>query len=653
MSRVSVLLSITLLLVISAAALVYMASDADDSAPIDDGPIIILPQDIYPDADVIITANDRGYTLVTFKAYGNYEVTEDHPSIWFTETYRYNQDLTVRNISDVNGSLKIVFDGAIVKKLTLLVADSRKSLNAGIDLDFTMYSGKIQVLNVLSVSNSAEQYLPASYDAVSMPIRSANIHLMSGTMDLYNPTSDLVSISDYTLTLDYKMSVNRLFTTGENGKYSNVLVRVFGASIGYMSNIASKIGNLEYEILSGSIDYFAIGANSEHNSSRILSSMATSYVSGDVQVYIGSETKFTQCIIGAGILNTPHILCNGEVIANDIIHMVLIDAPGTIIYNDLAFLTERRNTAYHFYDYKIGQMPYPTSIMDYFKYNNSSEHVYSDKGIWRSMSSSVLPVGAVFSINTMFTISQESVFTISNGATMYNSDDFIINGTLNIDGTLVNNSFIQSRPGCVINGEPIGVGSVADYVYYSEPTSNIDVMSQTTAIVVAQNTQYPIERISANLYDDNRSVTIAIDGSQRIFADQISISLVEVGSSGDFVDSYRLEIKGIDRNLLGLCTVDVTLPVNQNECTAVYVYNPNTLKYDLIATAEYESSVTFDAGSKNHFYLYTYTTDRPELPDYSPIVINTEIKPIDYWLFAAILAVLAVTVYALITMRRP
>jgi hypothetical protein len=114
-----------------------------------------------------------------------------------------------------------------------------------------------------------------------------------------------------------------------------------------------------------------------------------------------------------------------------------------------------------------------------------------------------------------------------------------------------------------------------------------------------------------------------------------------------------LEIKGIDRNLLGLCTVDVTLPVNQNECTAVYVYNPNTLKYDLIATAEYESSVTFDAGSKNHFYLYTYTTDRPELPDYSPIVINTEIKPIDYWLFAAILAVLAVTVYALITMRRP
>ncbi len=652
MSRVSVLVSIALLLVLSAAAVVLVTSDADDKVPIDDGPKVVLPQDIYPDADVIITANDKGYTLVTFKAYGKYHVTDDHPSIWFTETYRHSQDLTVRSISDVNGSLKVVFDGATVKKLTLLTADSKKSLNAGIDIDFTMYSGKIQVLSILSVSNSAEQYLPASYDAVSMPIRAANIHLMSGTIDLYNPTSDLVSISDYTLILDYRMSVNRLFTTGENGKYSNVLVRVFGASIGYMSNISSKIGSLEYEILSGSIDYFAIGANSEHNSSRILSSMATSYVSGDVKVYIGSETRFVQCIMGGGILNIPRILCNGEVISNDIIHMVLIDAPGTAIYNDLAFLTERRNTAYHFYDYKIGQMPYPTSIMDYFKYNSSSEHVYSDKGIWGSMSSSVLPVGAVFSINTMFTISPEATFTISDGATMYNSDDFIINGSLYIEGTLVNNSFIQSRPGCTIVGDPIGVGSIADYVYYSEPTSKIDVMSQTTAIVVAQNTQYPIERISANLYDDNRSVSIAIDGSQRIFADQISISLVEVGSSGDFVDSYRLEIKGIDRNLLGLCTVDITLPVNQSECTAVYVYNPNTLKYDLLATAEYEPFVTFDAGSENHFYMYTYTTDRPELPDYSTIVINTEIKAIDYWLFAAILAVLAVTVYALITMRR-
>ena len=648
----TVLAAMAILLAVSAVATSVSMQQADPAAA-DEGPIIILPQDTYPDADVIITADDRGYTLVTFKAYGDYVVTEEHPSIWFTETYRPNLDLTVRNMSEAPGTMKIVFDGATVKRLTLLNVDYRQGLNAGMDLSFTMYGGTIQTLSVLTVSKDVKGYLPSSYDSAPMPLRSAAINLISGKIDLINPMTDMVSISDYSLTMEYRMTVNRVFTTGENGRYSKVYVAMHGATIGYMANIASKIGNLEYEILSGSIDYFAIGANSEHNSSRNLSSMATSYVSGDVSVHIGEETEFTQCIIGAGILNIPHVLCNGEVITDDVVHMVVIDAPGTTINNDMAFLSERRNTAYHFYDYKIGQMPYPTVIMDYFKYNNKSERVYSESGVWTSMSSTVLPVGSVFSINADYYITSDATFTVSKGATMYNSDDFIICGTLTIDGTLVNNSFIQSRPGSTITGNTSGVGAIADYVYYSEPTSNIDVISHTAAIVVAQNTQYPIEKISASLFEDTISVTIAIGGTQRIFSDQISISLQDIGPSGDFVDSYRLEIKGIDRTLLGLCTVDVKLPVNPNECTAVYVYNSETQKYDLLATAEYESSITFDAGSDNQFFMYTYTTDRPVLPDYSPIAINAEIKPIDYWLFAAIIAVLAVTVYALVTMRRP
>lgn len=620
------------------------------SASADDDPVVLLPQDYYPDADVIITQGDRGVTIVTFKAYGSY-LTDDSSTRWLTEIYRGNTDLVLRDLSTVQGTFKVVFDGANVKRLTIFNVDSKQALNSGVVLDFKMYGGKISSFSLLSVSKSVTKYLATSYDVMPSPIRSVTLDLKAGSIDLINPTSVMVAISSYEITLDRGMTVNRLYTTGENGKYSSVKVKVYGASIGYMANIASKIGYLEYVINSGHIDYLCLGANTEHTSRRTLSTMATSYVSGDVSVQISNSAKVDSCIMGGGILNIPRVLCNGEIVSSEVIHMILIDAPNVTVYNDTAFLNERHTQAYHFNDYVIGQSPYPESLMDTFNYGKSYRSVYADDGLWGPISSATLPAGGVFSINTKFLIQAEGTFLVSKGSSMINSNDVIVSGTLDVQGRLLNNSIIQSRPGSTVNGDIDGIGFVTDYIYYSTPVSVIDVMSQTTSVVIEQSSIYPVESIFVQMPDD-LFVDITISGSQRIFADQVMITLICTGAAGDFFDSYRLEIKGIDKLTLSLCKVDVKVPVDGEGCTAVYVYNTATGKYDIRGMAEYEDTLKFDAGIDSMFYLREYVAEGSDQPVETPTVPVTEISEIEYWFIAAIISVIAAAVYVIVTMRR-
>ena len=113
---------------------------------------------------------------------------------------------------------------------------------------------------------------------------------------------------------------------------------------------------------------------------------------------------------------------------------------------------------------------------------------------------------------------------------------------------------------------------------------------------------------------------------------------------------YRLDIKGIDRNTLSNSTVEVYMNVDDDVCNAIYVQNPESGEYEIIATAEYTSQIKIPAGTHQTFYLYNYTTERPVLADDD--VDEKNMTSFDYVLIAAIVAVLAVTVYALFTMKR-
>jgi len=608
-----------------------------------------LPQEIYPDADIIITADAKGYTLITFKAYGEYQVTKEHPSEWFTKTITSSDVSYLRNMSEASEDMEIVFDGATVRKLTLFNLDTKNSLNSAIDVHFTMVSGSITNLSLYTASSQVKQYLPSTYDIMSSAIHSATLDLQSGLINQLDPTDLMLSITKYTINLESEMTVDRLYTTGENGRYSNVSVTVNGATIGYMTNLASKIGNLDYNIRFGSIDYLCLGSNTEHMSARKLADMPTCQVTGDLNVYIGSSTVLGKCILGAGILNIPQILSTGEIVKDPVVHMISIDARGFTISSDSAFITERRTSAYSLYNYEVGKNPHTYTLMTSFYNDGESMQVYSDTGVWNSISGNVLTTGSVLSINCNFVIQSDGEFIIEEGATLYNSDNLVVSGILDIEGHMVNNSVIQSRSGSTVIGSYTGIGVLADYVHYSTPAASLNVMSQSTAAVIDLDQMYPIESISAYLSNDRRSVTITIEGSQRIYGDQFMIALVESEPPEAFDSSYRLDIKGIDKDVLGICTVEVTLATDPEVCTAVYVYDPLTMEYIALANSEYESEISFIAGTYNTFYLYNYTTDRPELPD--PI-INTEMKAIDYYLIAAIIAVLAVTSYLLVTMKR-
>ena len=646
----------TLALILLASVLMafvfsVFAAETDSASVRPDEPQV-LPQDVYPDADMIISIDSKNNTLVTFKAYGDYVVTKDHPSEWFTVTYPENKDVKLRLMSTVDKDMYIVYEKATVKKLTLFEVDTKAALSAAINVRFYMVSGSIQTLSLVSIADPIKRYVGTSYDVMSSPVKNAVFDLEGGEINLYNPTSAMVSITNYVLNVSPGMTINRLFTTGENGKYSNVDVYINGPQIGYMSNIESKIGTLNYNIQSGTIEYLCIGANSEHYPTRNLANMSTSHVTGDVTIHIGSSVQVNKCIIGAGILNNPNILCNGQLLTSPIIHIVQIDAPGITVYNDTAFLTERRNQAYHFdANYRIGTSPPAYPIAETFIYKNEIMPVYGPGGVWDSMSSCTIPVGGILSLNTSFFIQSNGEFFVSKGATVYNMDDMILCGLLINEGTMVNNSVIQCRSGSDIEGKIGGTGILADYIRYSTPTSAVNVMSQKMAVVVDQGELYPVESIYAILNDSRSSVSITVGEHTRIFVNEFMIALSEREPEKDFDGMYRLEIKGINQDVLGVSTVSVTLPTDSSVCTAVYALDSSSGEYVLLGTSLYEQDVKFNAQNYNKFYLLKYTDDRPDPPSPSDQDVSV-ITSFDYILIAAIIAVLAVTAYSLFTMKR-
>ena len=632
------------LLVLLAFAVVSVSLDSAPSPPPE-------PWETYPDADIILTSDDKGYSKITFKAYGPYEVTEEHPSEWFEESFSPNTDLVLRDISQAGNSLKIVFDGANVKGLTLLRADTRPSMIAGMSMEFVMVSGSIRSLSMITVSDDMRDQLGTSYEVMSTPIRNASLDLRGGSIDQVNPTAIMLSVTNFNLKIGQGMSIDRLLTTGDNGKYSNVRVEMRGGHVGYMSNVASRIGSLSYDIRSGTIDYFCIGANTEHNTGMNLANMSTSMVTGDVEVNISSDANVANCIMGAGILNMPRVLCNGDTVSESYIHQIQINAPNTDVYNDSAFLADQRSYAYHFDNYRIGISPYYNPLLDKITTKPSIISAYGEKGIWKSKSYGELGVGDVLSLSTNFIVEADGMFTVSKGGTLYNADDFILKGNLYAYGQMINNSIIQCRMGSAIDGEIEGIGVLADYVRFDSAMPSLNVISQRSAIVLEQSKPNPVESMSAMFLENDCAIEVSIQGSQRIYCTEVMLSIEEREPPKDYEAMYRLDIKGIDMDLLWLCTVDVTVPTDSNVCTALCVFNEKNNKYELVATAEYEPELRFTAGSYNEFYIYTYMTERPEPPQ-PPIVINTDISDIDYYLIAAIIGVLAVTVYALVTMKR-
>ncbi len=599
-------------------------------------------------ADVIVTADDSGGALVT-----SIFITSGRSG---TNTAKYSSydDVKLINASLIKSEVKVVYDGATLSSLSMINVDKKESLNSSIRISFVMYSGNVDRLSVVYIPSDIKRDISDSYDSMPALVNTANIDLIGGHILVMNPSSDKVTFTNYNLDLGRNLSVDRLFTSGENGKFSNVIVRLNGAHVGYMTNIASKIGNLTYFIESGTIDYLCIGANSEHYRSSNLARMPTSYVSGDVKLKVSELSTVKNCIMGGGILTIPNRLCN-DTVPESVVHSVTIDAPSITIQNSTAFLTENMNNAYQLSNYRIGNNVYSSSLMKTFQYRNVSVPIYSENGIWDSPTSTTMGTGNILSLNTRFVILKESVFTVSEGARVSNASDIMVSGQLTVQGEVLNNSVIQCIPETVIEGEVDGIGFIADTVQYSSVTSTINVMSTKTAVVIELPTKsgtddVSIQSISAIFSDDRRSVVITAEEDSPIYGSRFIISLDEIPAGEEFNKAYRLDIRGIDDKVLSAGSIEVTLPADIDMCTAVYYYDIITNQYNLIESVDWKQEVIFEASNGDSLYVSFYEGDRPNPnPKPSP---EESITNLDYLLISAIIAVLCVTVYALVTMKR-
>lgn len=604
-------------------------------------------QEVYPAADIVITSDQDGATVIIRKTTAS-ESTDE----WTSETIPSMSEIDLCYLSEVKGGLNVVYEGGDVKRLTFFYVDSAQSLNSAIDLDFRMLGGSIQTLTFFNISKVIAPSLSKTYDGAQTPIRNATITLESGFIDLYNPTSDIISISDYRVYLGNGMTVNKFHTTGENGRYPNVAISMNGATVGYMANVSSKIGSLRYDILSGSVDYLCIGADSERSSTiaAVMSyeQLSTSYATGEVSLHVLPAAKIGSCIMGAGILSMPHLLCNGEVVTEQITHKVVIDASKVTVVNDTAFLTDTRTSAYHFNYYKVGSNPFSSNILQKVRMNNTNIKVYSESGIWDSISSCVIPVGAILSLDADFIIESDGSMALMKGSTVYNSGNIIVKGTLDIGGNLINNNLIQCWNGSVIIGVPEGVGTVADYVVCPEGATHLLIESDRVAVILVMDYVKDLESIEVDLEYEG-IVSIYLDSFEGM-AGTLYVSLIKKGPYRTFNESIELDVRGLEKYSLSPI-IGISIPTDSEVCTAAYVYNEEDEEYEIISTSEYESSIVFPAGSYRDFYLLQYTTERPALPE-DPVEKQEVITSIDYFLIAAIIAVLAVTVYILVTMKR-
>ncbi len=585
------------------------------------------------DADALITQN--GSTVVV--SYKNYAVR--------SAEYSAGSDIAVFDFGSVEGKLSIVLDGANIGDLSLFYVDKPDDFYRTLSVDFVMKSGSVRTLSLISVSPESSSALDTSYDRLFTVFRNVTVSLASGNITEICPTTDLLSVSAISYNLGNELSVDRFYPTGVNGKYGSVYVVLAGATVGYMTNISSRVGAIEYDIKTGSVSYLCIGANTEHSQSEYLANKSTFIATGDVTAHIGPLADVYTAILGAGILNIPSIICNGEKYTDLLVHNVTLDAEGTDISLDALFFNDNRNAAFALSSYVIGHSPSTAPIKEKCLYNRSSIDVYGSAGIWSSPSSATVSSGVSVFLNSDFLIKPEAVLTVLDGGYLSNSGFIELSGSLYNYGRFDSNGVIQCDSDSLLFGPIGGKSIVANVIYYSDKSESPRVMVSGSAASIVLSQAHEVTSVGAMLDGGYKSVIVEAKDSGTFCSDRFVLSVSPIAPPTIFEHAYRLDIFGIGYEDLSQSVITVTLNTDNSKCTSVYVRNGEF--YEVIGTSEYASTVSFVAGNETVFYTLTHESEDPPIP-----VFPTHFKVLDYILCALVVALGVTILYVLYRMRR-
>ena len=577
------------------------------------------PWDRYPYADFIITVDKDGSTVVNYQA----PVTPDDESSameWRSTKYAAGSDISVVNWSDVEPpDLEIVYEGADVGDLSLIRIDDATLSMKYVNITFYMVSGTIDTLSLVTVPYSQQSKLGNSYiDAMFNPIVDAEVHLLGGRVTEFNPTASMVHIESMKVNVGTGMTVDRLLTTGDNGRYGQVDINLLGGTVGYMANLKSRIGSLSYNMEYGTVRYFCIGADTEAGGNQNLSSACTSYVTGDVDVRIGDKVSIGYAIIGGGMVNNPNILCNGEKVQDTPARNISIEANGKEVHADTCFMNEKRTHSYQFGSYKVEGSPSTRQVSTTCSLSNGSTiPVYGPEGIWSGNSNLIIPQGTSMFVNCILYVSSGGVIDIELGGRLVITDSLIMYGVVNAVGELINSSVIELRDNGELSGTVSGGGYIADYIVSQTTGSSINIMSSFDTVVISQLNSHYVQEITALLLSGECSVSISVQYSGMAFgSDRFMISLKELVSNDDFAGAYNLYIEGVDPSLLEICMVDVTIPiaVPVGYDAKVYHYTGSDDSVEVECDVSQYGQITFHTNIIGDYGITFVKSDDPVVP---------------------------------------
>lgn len=582
----------------------------------------------YSDYDYIISEGSRGLVNITYKV--PYKPTSselNNPDFvlpeydWSVRTINSGSDLQVTRLGSVSGALNVVMVGGSLGTVTLIQTDT-VSTKDPVDVVFSMYGGSISELKVLTVPSSLKPSIKNSYTLMFTPLGGISLNLQKGTIGVVNPTEDMVASDSISISVGDGMSIDRLYPSGTNGRYNSVNLGIYGADVGYVTNLKAVVGDLTYDIRSGRVDYLCIGSNTEHGTNQSLTNMNTFYANGDVKAVIDSTVATKMVIIGGGILSTPGILWNGDSALTQYAKNFLVDAPGIALYPDSCFSTPNRavGTAYQLSNYTLDSTTRTKLISSEFYLSGSRLPVYGEGGVWPSATSPTIPTGYSMWTNCDVVIPSGSSMKVSPGASLSVAEHMTVIGTLEIGGQVINNGIIEKREGGNLKGlDPVGDGYVAYCISVEAADGKIDVMpsDDDTVVLRTDGTVY-ISHISVRMgYSDSEVIINAPDGMY-IGGNWFLISL-RTDESGDHV---RLDIMGIDPVVLESLSVTVTVspPGNPSD---YYVYREtdgSDTSMEIIDVSV--DRITFEAQGTGTYRLSTTAPDGTELAEESYLKIN-------------------------------
>ena len=569
-SRAQTSFAVMAIAVIALASVLVFSAD-DVNAPSSN------PQELYPYADAIIY-EERGAMSLMYRDYasdGTYE--------WENQRIT-GSSFTALRLSEGGGSYTLVMAGGSLSELVLVGADADTLKDA--DIRFEMYGGSVDTLRLVGLSGDAPS------DGSMRPVNSAEIILDSGRVREFMPTDQEVTVGSLEVTVGQGMTVDRMYISGEVGRYGKIAVTVLGGTVGYMSNVRSVIGSISYDIKAGTVYYMCIGADTEAGNASSLSSMSTSYITGDVSVSIGSMVEVRQVVIGGGVFSAPDMLYDGSIPIQPAAKTVVIDSPAVEVRADTCFLNNNRSFAYHFDSYRAGSTPSTTQIHSTVDFNGSSLQIYGEGCLWEGYSAVRVLSGTTFYTSAQLQVASDGVLYIDGNGSMVNSGLISLEGNIVNRGSLVNNYIIEKFRNGEVVGAVTGSGYVAKSISITSAQEVISVMSADDSVMIhLDDNSVDISQISAVL--GSGSVDIALSEGSRLSAESFLISLTDVSADGNL--SYRLSVL-IDGEFGDINGSTVTLGIQQlgDFRGEVWCYDTESGEYQTVPVDSGTSgSVTF------------------------------------------------------------